>query len=99
VYRNKHELNSAVYCTNGEDDAKRTALAAVRRAVPLPASPPSLPDVNGQRTLMEPWLFNDNGHCQRSFSTRHAIVPVRQPLKQTLACAGSARCVRLLAWP
>jgi protein TonB len=63
---NGHLLNSAVYRTNGDDEAESTALATLRRAAPLPPPPPSLLNGNGQLDLMESWLFNDDGHFQLS---------------------------------
>lgn len=59
-------LQSAVYRTNGDDEAESTALATLRRAAPLPPPPPTLLNGSGQVELMESWLFNDDGHFQLS---------------------------------
>jgi protein TonB len=64
VDRNGRVVNSAVYRTNGDDEAEATALASLRRASPLPAPPPKLLNGNGQLELFEGWLFNDNGQFQ-----------------------------------
>lgn len=64
VDRNGRVVNSAVYRTNGDDEAEATALASLRRASPLPSPPPKLLNGNGQLELFEGWLFNDNGQFQ-----------------------------------
>jgi periplasmic protein TonB len=57
-------LSSAVYRTNGDPGAERTALATLRRASPLPEPPADLLDARGHLELMEDWLFNNNGKFQ-----------------------------------
>jgi protein TonB len=57
-------LSASVYRTNGDDEVERTALASLRRAVPLPVPPAALLDSNGQVQLMESWLFNSDGRFQ-----------------------------------
>jgi protein TonB len=57
-------LKSAVYRTNGDDDAESTALVTLRRASPLPQPPAKLLNGRGQLELFEDWLFNDNGKFQ-----------------------------------
>ena len=57
-------LASAVYRTNGDPGAERTALATLRRASPLPQPPQDLLDAGGRLDLMEDWLFNNNGKFQ-----------------------------------
>ncbi|PRY06975.1 protein TonB [Paraburkholderia sp. BL6669N2] len=61
---NGHVLESAVYRTNGDDEAESTALASLRRAAPLPQPPGKLLNGRGQLELFEDWLFNDNGKFQ-----------------------------------
>jgi protein TonB len=66
-------LSSAVYRTNGDTGAERTALATLRRASPLPQPPPALLDARGHLDLMEDWLFNNNGKFQlHEFATPQA---------------------------
>lgn len=64
VDRNGQLVSSAVYRTNGDDDAESTALATLRRAAPLPPPPGRLLNGRGQLELFEDWLFNDNGKFQ-----------------------------------
>jgi protein TonB len=64
VDRNGKVVQSAVYRTNGDDDAESTALATLRRAAPLPQPPAKLLNTRGQLELFEDWLFNDNGRFQ-----------------------------------
>ncbi|HEY2000613.1 MAG TPA: TonB family protein [Paraburkholderia sp.] len=73
VDRNGQVVQSAVYRTNGDDDAESTALATLRRAAPLPQPPAKLLNTRGQLELFEDWLFNDNGKFQlRSFAPQQA---------------------------
>ena len=70
VDRNGQVLNSAVYRTNGDDEAESTALATLRRASPLPQPPGKLLNGRGQLEMFEDWLFNDNGKFQlREFAS------------------------------
>ncbi|TKC91602.1 energy transducer TonB [Trinickia terrae] len=64
VDRDGRVLQSAVYRTNGDDEAESTALATLRRAAPLPQPPEKLLNGRGQLELFEDWLFNDNGKFQ-----------------------------------
>ncbi|WP_256701763.1 TonB family protein [Burkholderia sp. SRS-W-2-2016] len=64
VDRNGHVVQSAVYRTNGDDEAEATALATLRRSSPLPTPPGKLLNGRGQLELFEDWLFNDNGKFQ-----------------------------------
>jgi protein TonB len=64
VDRDGKVVRSSVYRTNGDDDAEATALAALRRASPLPAPPAKLLNGVGQVEMMEDWLFNDDGKFQ-----------------------------------
>lgn len=64
VDRDGKVLRSSVYRTNGDDDAEATALAALRRASPLPPPPAKLLNGLGQVEMMEDWLFNDDGKFQ-----------------------------------
>lgn len=64
VNRNGEVLRSSIYRTNGDDEAEATALAALRRASPLPAPPAKLLNRVGQLEIMEDWLFNDDGKFQ-----------------------------------
>jgi periplasmic protein TonB len=64
VDRNGQVIQSAVYRTNGDDEAESTALATLRRASPLPQPPAKLLNGRGQLELFEDWLFNDNGKFQ-----------------------------------
>ncbi|WP_027799754.1 energy transducer TonB family protein [Paraburkholderia dilworthii] len=64
VDRNGHVVQSAVYRTNGDDEAESTALATLRRASPLPLPPGKLLNGRGQVELFEDWLFNDDGKFQ-----------------------------------
>ncbi len=64
VDRNGRVIRSAVYRTNGDDEAEATALASLRRSSPLPPPPSRLLDGNGHLDLFEGWLFNDNGQFQ-----------------------------------
>lgn len=64
VDRNGQLVKSAVYRSNGDDEAEGIALAALRRAAPLPPPPAKMLDGRGQLELMESWLFNDNGQFQ-----------------------------------
>ncbi|SDC22684.1 TonB family protein [Paraburkholderia lycopersici] len=64
VDRNGQIVKSAVYRTNGDDDAETTALSTLRRAAPLPPPPGRLLDSVGQVEMFEDWLFNDNGKFQ-----------------------------------
>ncbi|MGA3248442.1 MAG: TonB family protein [Paraburkholderia sp.] len=73
VDRNGQVLQSAVYRTNGDDEAESTALATLRRASPLPQPPSRLLNTRGQVELFEDWLFNDNGKFQlREFASPQA---------------------------
>jgi periplasmic protein TonB len=73
VDRNGQVLQSAVYRTNGDDEAESTALATLRRASPLPQPPARLLNTRGQVELFEDWLFNDNGKFQlREFASPQA---------------------------
>ncbi|WP_144145131.1 energy transducer TonB [Paraburkholderia sp. BCC1884] len=73
VDRNGRVLQSAVYRTNGDDEAESTALATLRRASPLPLPPGKLLDGRGQLELFEDWLFNDDGKFQlRELATPQA---------------------------
>jgi protein TonB len=69
-------VSSAVYRTNGDDEAEATALASLRRASPLPPPPARLLNRVGQLEMMEDWLFNDNGKFQMS--------PIAKPQAQTI---------------
>ncbi len=71
VDRNGKVLTSAVYRTNGDDEAEATALASLRRASPLPAPPAKLLNRLGQIELMEDWLFNTDG----KFELRELAAP------------------------
>lgn len=64
VNREGELVRSAVYRTNGDDDAEATAIASLRRAAPLPAPPAKLLNRLGQVEIMEDWLFNDDGKFQ-----------------------------------
>ncbi|MGV2288880.1 energy transducer TonB [Trinickia sp. YCB016] len=64
VDRDGRVLQSAVFRTNGDDEAESTALATLRRASPLPQPPVKLLNGRGQLELFEDWLFNDNGKFQ-----------------------------------
>jgi periplasmic protein TonB len=64
VDRAGHVLHSAVYRSNGDDEAESIALATLRDAAPLPPPPPRLLDGRGEFEMMECWLFNDNGQFQ-----------------------------------
>jgi TonB family protein len=64
VDREGRVLHSAVFRTNGDDEAESTALATLRRAAPLPQPPEKLLNGHGQLELFEAWLFNDNGKFQ-----------------------------------
>ncbi|TAM52478.1 MAG: TonB family protein [Paraburkholderia sp.] len=64
VNRNGEVLRSSVYRTNGDDEVEATALAALRRASPLPVPPAKLLNRLGQVEIMEDWLFNDDGKFQ-----------------------------------
>ncbi|WP_207003018.1 energy transducer TonB family protein [Trinickia mobilis] len=64
IDRDGRVLQSAVFRTNGDDEAESTALAALRRASPLPQPPTKLLNGRGQLELFEDWLFNDNGKFQ-----------------------------------
>lgn len=64
VDRNGRVVQSAVYRTNGDDEAESTALSTLRRATPLPQPPAMLLNTRGQIELFEDWLFNDNGKFQ-----------------------------------
>jgi protein TonB len=64
VDRSGRVIRSAVYRTNGDDEAEATALASLRRASPLPVPPTRLLDGNGHLELFEGWLFNDDGKFQ-----------------------------------
>ncbi|WP_144156201.1 energy transducer TonB [Paraburkholderia sp. BCC1885] len=73
VDRDGQVLQSAVYRTNGDDEAESTALATLRRASPLPQPPARLLNTRGQVELFEDWLFNDNGKFQlREFASPQA---------------------------
>ena len=73
VDRDGQVLQSAVYRTNGDDEAESTALATLRRASPLPQPPARLLNTHGQVELFEDWLFNDNGKFQlREFASPQA---------------------------
>jgi len=73
VDRDGQVLQSAVYRTNGDDEAESTALATLRRASPLPLPPAKLLNTRGQVELFEDWLFNDNGKFQlREFASPQA---------------------------
>jgi|ERR1700737_2520496 protein TonB len=74
VDRDGRIVKSAVYRTNGDDEAESTALATLRRAAPLPQPPSKLLNSLGRLDLMEDWLFNDNGKFQlRSFASPQAL--------------------------
>src|SRR5258707_13283147 len=64
VDRNGRVIHSAVFRTNGDDEAEATALTSLRRASPLPTPPARLLDGNGHLDLFEAWLFNANGQSQ-----------------------------------
>jgi protein TonB len=65
--------SSSIYRSNGDSGAERIALAALRRAVPLPRPPPDLLDGRGYLELLEDWLFNNNGKFQlREFASPQA---------------------------
>ena len=73
VDRDGQVIQSAVYRTNGDDEAESTALATLRRATPLPQPPARLLNTRGQVELFEDWLFNDNGKFQlREFASPQA---------------------------
>jgi len=73
VDRDGQLVQSAVYRTNGDDEAESTALASLRRAAPLPLPPAKLLNTRGQIDLFEDWLFNDNGKFQlRTFASPQA---------------------------
>jgi periplasmic protein TonB len=73
VDRNGQLVQSAVYRTNGDDEAESTALSTLRRAAPLPQPPARLLNAHGQIELFEDWLFNDNGKFQlRTFASPQA---------------------------
>lgn len=73
VDRNGQLVKSAVYRTNGDDEAEATALATLRRAAPLPVPPARLLNSAGNLELFEDWLFNDNGKFQlRSLASPQA---------------------------
>jgi protein TonB len=73
VDRDGRVVQSAVYRTNGDDEAESTALATLRRASPLPLPPAKLLNTRGQVELFEDWLFNDNGKFQlREFASPQA---------------------------
>ena len=73
VDRDGQVIQSAVYRTNGDDEAESTALATLRRAAPLPQPPARLLNTRGQVELFEDWLFNDNGKFQlREFASPQA---------------------------
>jgi periplasmic protein TonB len=73
VDREGKVVSSAVYRSNGDPIAERTALAALRRASPLPQPPSALLDARGHLELMEDWLFNNNGKFQlHEFATPQA---------------------------
>ncbi|WP_410834568.1 energy transducer TonB [Paraburkholderia sp. SIMBA_030] len=70
---NGQVVQSAVYRTNGDDEAESTALATLRRAAPLPQPPDKLLNSRGQIELFEDWLFNDDGKFQlRTFASPQA---------------------------
>lgn len=74
VNRNGELVRSSVYRTNGDDEAEATALAALRRAAPLPPPPTKLLNGLGQVEIMEDLLFNDDGKFQlREFATPQAL--------------------------
>lgn len=74
VDRSGKLVRSSVYRTNGDDEAEATALAALRRAAPLPAPPAKLLNGQGQVEMMEDWLFNDDGKFQlREFAAPQAL--------------------------
>ncbi len=74
VDRDGKLVHSAVYRTNGDDEAEATALASLRRASPLPAPPAKLLDRHGRVEIMEDWLFNDDGKFQlREFAAPQAV--------------------------
>jgi protein TonB len=64
VDREGRIVKSAVFRSNGDDEAEATALATLRRAGPLPAPPSKLLNGLGQMEIMEDWLFNDDGKFQ-----------------------------------
>lgn len=64
VDRNGQIVKSAVFRTNGDDDAEATALSTLRRSAPLPPPPGRLLNSAGQIEMFEDWLFNDNGKFQ-----------------------------------
>ncbi|RDJ97538.1 energy transducer TonB family protein [Paraburkholderia lacunae] len=73
VDSNGQVVQSAVYRTNGDDEAESTALATLRRAAPLPQPPGKLLNSRGQLELFEDWLFNDDGKFQlRTFASPQA---------------------------
>jgi protein TonB len=73
VDRTGQLVQSAVYRTNGDDEAESTALATLRRAAPLPQPPAKLLNGRGQVELFEDWLFNDDGKFQlRTFASPQA---------------------------
>ncbi|MFM0557401.1 TonB family protein [Paraburkholderia sediminicola] len=73
VDANGQVVSSSVYRSNGDSGAERTALAALRRAAPLPQPPPDLLDGRGHLELLEDWLFNNNGKFQlREFASPQA---------------------------
>ena len=74
VDRSGKLVRSSVYRTNGDDEAEATALAALRRAAPLPAPPAKLLNGRGEVEMMEDWLFNDDGKFQlREFAAPQAL--------------------------
>jgi len=73
VDSNGQLVQSAVYRTNGDNEAESTALATLRRAAPLPLPPGKLLNSRGQLELFEDWLFNDDGKFQlRTFASPQA---------------------------
>jgi protein TonB len=64
VDRNGQIVKSAVFRTNGDNDAESTALSTLRRSAPLPPPPGRLLNSAGQLEMFEDWLFNDNGKFQ-----------------------------------
>lgn len=73
VDRSGQVTRSAVYRSNGDDEAESIALATLRHAAPLPPPPAHLLDGRGEVEMMESWLFNDNGQFQlRSMASPQA---------------------------
>lgn len=73
VDRRGQVVKSAVYRSNGDDEAERIALATLRHAAPLPPPPARLLDRHGEVDMMESWLFNDDGQFQlRSIASPQA---------------------------